>query len=613
MPNDKIAEKLKILPTHPGVYLWKDAQGVVIYVGKAKNLRHRVRSYHQRVEEKDIKTQLMVRRARDLDWIVTDSEKAALLLENTLIKKHRPPYNIRLRDDKNFLSIKLSTRDRFPRLYLVRRIRRDGSIYYGPFSSAHAARATFNFLNRHFLLRECSDREFAARKRPCIRYQIGRSAGPCCDMVSKEDYDAIVRQVRLFFEGKGEDLIGAVERDMERLAEETRFEEAARKRDLVASLRRTLEKQQTETPDLTDRDVFALYREGASGVVVALFVRKGKTIGQRAFPFTNQEGDDGEIIAQVVQAYYADDAFVPEEVLTQHAPGEMPETVREWLADLRGAAVRLAVPRRGDKARIVEMAAENAHQQFEQRRAKLADEREILESVRTALDLSRLPLVVECFDISNVQGTHAVGSQVTFIEGRPEKRALPAIQGACEGDARRLRDDARSARPPGAPGDGGGRLAGFAAGGRRTRPSRGRGAGARRRRRAQVGTRRHHENPRPAGGDGGAEDMIYRPGRKNPITFKRGSTALHFFQRVRDEAHRFAVEYHRKLRTKAQTRSAVDDIPGVGAARRKALVKHFGSVKRLGEASADDIAAVPGIGRSLAEKIVHALAERGDA
>ncbi|MBZ0270737.1 excinuclease ABC subunit UvrC [bacterium] len=597
-----IEQKLKILPAAPGVYTWKDARGQVIYVGKAKSLRHRVRSYFQQPEAKDVKTQLLVTKCADVDWIVTESEKAALILENTLIKRHRPPYNIRLRDDKNFLSIKLSMRDKFPRLYLVRRVQRDGSLYYGPFSNAFAARATFNFLSRHFPLRECSDGEFSQRTRPCIRYQIGRSAGPCCGMVSEEEYAKIVHQVRLFFEGRGEDLVRDVEREMERAAGEERFEQAARLRDLADSLRTSLEKQRAETTDMTDRDVWAIYREGASGVAVAMFVRAGKTIGQRAFPFSNQEHEDAEVLGEVMQAYYADDGFVPGEILAEVNP-QMSGAVEEWLTDLRGARVRLGVPQRGDKARYVEIARENAKQQFEQRRSRLADTRDILESVRRALHLTRTPIVVECFDISNFHGTNAVGSQVTFVEGKPDTsryRRYKIRTKDTPDDYAMMREvlGRRVARarendewPDLLLVDGGrGQLAVaeavLAEIDARDLPI------------AAVTKIRDR-----AEGDRGAEDMVYLPGRKNPVTFPRGSTALFFIQRVRDEAHRFAVAYHRKLRGKSQVTGALDAIDGVGAARRRALIRHFGSLKRIREASADEIAAVPGINADLARRI----------
>ncbi|MCB9479712.1 MAG: excinuclease ABC subunit UvrC [Deltaproteobacteria bacterium] len=610
MLTDVIEEKLKLVPAKPGVYLWKDRDGIVLYVGKAKVLRNRVRSYHQQIRNKDLKTQLMVSRAEDLDWIVTDSEKAALLLENTLIKKFRPRYNIMLRDDKNFLSIRLSMRDDFPRLYLVRKIKRDGSIYYGPFSDARSARATFSFLNKFFPLRECTDREFASRTRPCINYQIGRSSGPCCGMISKEDYAKIVKQVRLFFEGKGEELVREVEADMERASEDLRFEDAARLRDLVYALRRTLQKQQAETPDLADRDIFGLYREGASGVVLAIFVRAGKTIGQRAFPFTQQEDDDNELIAQVIQQYYADENFVPAEVITPEPLGEMEGAMAEWLADLRGAKVKLIAPQRGDKVRMVDVATENARQQFELRRHRLADTRDVLDAVAKALNLPRLPIVVECFDISNVQGRQAVGSQVCFVDGQPSKdryRRYKIRTKDTPDDYAMMREVltrrvSRAIEENDWPDlmliDGG----------------RGQLAVAK----AVLDELDVHHQPIAAitkirvqdPDNPGPEDMAYIPGRKNPVTFRRGSTTLFFLQRIRDEAHRFALEYHRKLRGKAQTFSALDDIEGVGPARRKALVKHFGSLRKIREADVEELTQAPGITRAVAEAIYDAFADQ---
>lgn len=609
MTDERIARKLSIVPKNPGVYLWKDAAGVVLYVGKAKILRSRVRSYQQQTQKRDRKTRLMIASARDLDWIVTESEKAALILENTLIKKYRPRYNISLRDDKNFLSIKLSIKDEFPRLYLVRRMARDGAIYYGPFSNSRAARNTLGFLNRYFLLRECRDRDFASRTRPCLNHQIGRSSAPCSGKISREDYARIVRQVRLFFGGRGFELIREVERDMEKASGELRFEDAARLRDLGGDLRRTLERQESETTDLSDRDVFALYREGSSGVVLATFVRYGKTIGQRAIPFTNLEEDDGEIIAQTVQAYYGEGNFVPPQILSPVPLGEMSDTLLNWLSELRSARVRLIVPVRGEKLRLVKVAGENARQQFEQRRARLADRRMILEEVKRALHLPKLPIMVECFDISNVQGQNAVGSKVCFVNGEPMKdhyRRYKVRSKDTPDDyammrevlgrriARALREDRR---PDLILVDGG-----------RGQLSTARAVlaelGAEEIPLAAITKIKNRDPERRE-----PEDMAYIPGRKNPITFRKGSTALFFLQRVRDEAHRFALDYHRKLRSKKQTKSVLDDIDGVGAARRKALLKRFGSVKRIRGAGVEDIAGTPGVGEALAEKIHLALKE----
>lgn len=607
MLTHDLLEKLKIVPTQPGVYLWKDADGVVIYVGKAKVLRNRVRSYHQDIDGKDIKTRVMVSRAVDLDWMVTESEKAALILENTLIKKYRPRFNILLRDDKNFLSIKLTVNETWPRLYLVRRIVRDGSVYFGPFSDAGAARATFGFLNRHFPLRECSDRQFASRERPCINYQIGRSAGPCCGKIEKADYDRIVKQVRLFFEGRGHDLIKDLRVEMERAAEDLRFEQAARYRDLVDALTKTLNKQQAEAPYLFDRDDFGLYREGGNGVVLVCFVRAGKIIGQRVFPFTQQEGDDEEVIAQIVQAYYADENVVPDEVLVPFRLGDMHETIEEWLGDLRGAKVRLHPPQRGDKVVSVQLAVENARQQFELRRQKLADGQDVLDAVFQTLQLERFPHVVECFDISNVQGQNAVASQVTFVGGRPAKdrykrykirtKSTPDDYAMMrEALTRRIERALREDDWPDLIFVDGGR--GQLAVARSVLEDR----GLKRPDLAAITKIREQDPANP-----GAEDMVYIPGRKNPITFKRGSTTLFFIQRVRDEAHRFALEYHRMLRSRSQMKSVLDEVSGVGKTRKKALIAHFGSLKKMREADFADIARVPGIGEETARKIVEAL------
>ncbi len=611
MLKPKLVEKLKIVPESPGVYLWKDKNGVVIYVGKAKVLRNRVRSYQAR--HKDLKTRVMVATADQLDWMVTESEKAALILENTLIKKYRPQFNIALRDDKNFLSIKLTMKDKYPRLTLVRKILRDGSIYYGPYSNARAARNTLNYLNRHFKLRECNNRQFNARTRPCLNYQIGRSSGPCCGKISEQDYGRIVKQVRMFFEGKGEMLIRELEEDMAAASEDLRFEDAARLRDLIFDMRKTLEKQESENPDQVDRDVFGLYREGASGCVLAIFIRQGKTIGQRCFPFTNQEDDDGDLIAQVAQAYYAAGAVVPEEILSPQSWGDMADTLADWLNDLRGAKVRLITPQRGDKVKLVAVANQNAKQQFEQRRARLADAREILTGLQRKLHLPKIPIVVECYDISNVQGRSAVGSQVTFVEGQPDKnryrRYRIRIKDTPDDYAmmrevltRRVKRAIEENYWPDLILVDGGR------GQLSIAQSVLRELGAEQIPLAAITKIKDREPD-----DRGPEDMAYRPGRKNPVTFRKGSTELFFLQRIRDEAHRFAIEYHRKLRSQKQIHSVLDDIPGVGPAKRKALIKQFGSVKRIREADLKQIADTPGFSLALAEAVAQVLKGGADA
>ncbi len=611
MLKPKLVEKLRIVPKSPGVYLWKDRDGVVIYVGKAKVLRNRVSSYQ--ANHKDFKTRVMIGLAEDLDWMVADSEKAALILENTLIKKYMPQFNIALRDDKNFLSIKLTTTEDYPRLTLVRKVTRDGSKYYGPFSNARAARNTLNYLNRHFKLRECNNRQFKSRTRPCLNFQIGRSSGSCCGKIAKEDYGRIVKQVRMFFEGRGEMLIRELNEDMKAASEQMRFEDAIQLRDLIFDMRSTLQKQESENLDQIDRDIFGLYREGASGCVLALYVRFGKTIGQRCFPFTNQEEDDGAIIAQVAQAYYAGGGIVPAEILSPQSWGDMAETLADWLNDLRGSKVRLLTPQRGDKMKLLAIARENAKQQFEQRRARLADAREILIGVQKKLRLPKLPLVVECFDISNVQGRSAVGSQVTFIEGEPEKsryrRYKIRLKDTPDDYAmmhevlhRRVKRAAlEKVWPDLILVDGGRGHLSIAEAVLRE-------LGAEHISLAAI-TKIKNREPE----DRGPEDMAYRPGRKNPVTFRRGSSELFFLQRIRDEAHRFAIEYHRKLRSKKQTRSILDDISGLGPSRRKALLTRFGSVKRITDAAPDEIAQTPGFSLATANDLVRRLKGESNA
>ena len=603
---EDLPRKLDALPDQPGVYLMKDARGQVIYVGKAKVLRHRVRSYFQRPEDKDAKTQLLVRRIADFDYIVVDSEKEALIAENTLIKKHRPHYNIQLRDDKNYLCVKVSVQDDFPRIYLVRSIRRDGARYFGPYSSAHALRETLSLLNRYFPLRKCSDAQFAGRDRPCLMYQIGRSLAPCVNYVTKEEYAKIVDQVILFLEGRDRELIEVLAAKMGALAEDLRYEDAARVRDQIAAIERTLEKQKAVSATPLDQDAIGLYREGGRVEVAILFFRQGKMLGSRDFGFSQMELSDEEIVASFVKQFYAGDRYVPDEVLVP-ADFEDREGVEDLLRELRGRATRISLPRRGDRVRLVEMARNNAEAYFRSRGAEGADAAATLEQVGRAFGLAGPPLVVDCFDISHLGGTLTVGSKVRFREGEPDKAGYRRfrLRTAGEGDDYAAMREVlgrwiEQARKEGEFPDlvlidgGRGQLA--------------------------MAERAFRELEYLQSGlasiakplEGEAADKFFLPGRKNPVVFKHGSSALFLLQRIRDEAHRFAVAYNRALRRKANLRSALDDVPGVGAKRRALLLRAFGSLKRLGAATREEIAATPGVPPRVAEA-VYAFLHSADA
>jgi excinuclease ABC subunit C len=606
-PPPHVAEKIRSLPGKPGIYFWKDGQGAVIYVGKAKVLPNRVRSYFQDFAGKDVKTRLLVASIRDLDWIVTDSEKEALILENTLIKKYRPRYNIRLRDDKNFVCLKLTAED-FPRLEIVRKMAKDQATYYGPFSNAKAVRTTLRFLNKNFPLRKCNNAKFKSRTRPCIMHQIGQCEAPCVGKIDQKDYGKIVRQVKMFFKGRSDLLTEEMAAEMEWLSERLEFERAGKIRDAIRAIKATIERQKTVTDDFVDRDLFGLYREGGAAVVSVLYVRNGKLFGARSFPVKGMELPEAEVLAAVVKQYYGEGGLIPTEVCLGPDLGEERALIEIWLRDLAGRAVKVIRPQRGRKFQVLSMADQNAKSQFEARRAQVEDLDAALEKVQKRLSLRNFPHRIECFDISNLQGTNQVASSVAFVEGEPDKSyyrryKIKTVVGQDDFSSmrevltRRLkRSQTEVPRPDLILVDGGKGQLNIAL--------------------AVLEELNIHEpdvvgfakvrNP----GDNDAQDVAFLPGRKNPVRFRRGGDDLFLLQRVRDESHRFAVEYHRKLRSKSQKKSMLDTIPGVGAARKTALLKKFGSVKRIAEADPEHVATVAGISSDLANTIVDTLKER---
>ncbi|HWP34428.1 MAG TPA: excinuclease ABC subunit UvrC, partial [Thermodesulfobacteriota bacterium] len=420
-PGPALEAKLARLPAEPGVYLFRDARGRVLYVGKAKSLRHRVRSYFQRGPEgaPTPKTAAMVAQVADLETIVVRSEKEALLLEGNLIKAHRPRYNVLLRDDKDYLHLRLDLRDRFPRLTLVRRPRRDDALYFGPFASAWSARQTERTLHRFIPLRSCTDHKFRAhRARPCLEYQLKRCAAPCCGYIDEGGYRELVEQARLFLSGRSDELVQTLEARMAAAAEAEDFETAARLRDQLQAIARTLERQQVVSPSLADQDAIGLYREGSQVEVRILRVREGKLIGADRVPLAPTEAPDEEIVGAVLSQYYRAGRGIPAEILL---PVELEgrEGYAELLAERRGGPVKLVVPARGDRAGLVRLAVENAEQAFREQRVEAAHDAALLTELARRLELPRPPARIEGYDISNIHGRLSVGSMVVFLDGRP--------------------------------------------------------------------------------------------------------------------------------------------------------------------------------------------------
>jgi excinuclease ABC subunit C len=605
-----LAEKLETLPVRPGVYLLKDKHAKVIYVGKAKNLRARVRTYFRGGDERS-QVGFLVQRIADLETLVTSNDKEALILENNLIKQYKPRYNIRLKDDKSYVSVKVTVRDPWPRVLVTRKIVKDGSKYFGPYASACSVRETLDTIRKVVPLRTCSDGVFRNRSRPCLEYQIKRCLGPCCLAVDPGVYQQHLREAMLLLEGKSHQLIRQLETAMQDAADEMRFEDAARLRDQIRAIERTQEHQQMVSHWGGDQDVFGLYREGGFIEAQVLFVRQGKLTGNQAYSFQDFEFADEEIFAALLTQFYQGERYVPDEILV---PVELEDAAAraDYLSERRGKRVEVLRPQRGDKVRLLEMAAENAAQSYRERQDAERNRERMSEELQRCLHLRNAPKRIECFDISNIQGRLAVGSMVTFDEGEPDKNRyrrfrIKTVHGA--DDFRMMyevlhRRFARAKQEERYPDllvvDGGKGQLNVALQVLRDLEIN---------EVDTVGLAKMHVDRDPQSPEiRHSEERVFLPGRKNPVILKRNSTALFLLQRVRDEAHRFAITYHRHLRTKERLRSVLDSIPGIGSTRRKRLLRHFGSVQRIREASIDDLTRVRGISAALAAQVKDSLA-----
>ena len=604
-----LADKLEAVQPRPGVYLLKDQHGKVIYVGKAKNLRTRVRTYFRGGDERS-QVRFLMQRVVDLETLVTRTDKEALILENNLIKQYKPRYNIALKDDKSYVSVKVTTQDAWPRLLVTRRIVKDGSKYYGPYASAYSVRDTLDTIRKVIPLRTCSDAVFRNRSRPCLEYQIKRCLAPCCLPVEPELYQHHLREAILLLEGKSQVVVRQLADDMQRAAGELRFEDAARARDKIRAIERTQERQQVVAHWGIDQDVFGVYREGGFVEAQVLFVRQGKLTGNQAYSFEDFEWPDEEVLAALLTQFYQGERYVPDEILIPYDLDDA-EARAEYLGERKGRRPAIVRPQRGDKARLIEMAAENAAQSFRERQDAGRKHERMSEELQRRLALRNAPKRIECFDISNIQGRMAVGSMVTFDEGEPDKSRyrrfrIKTVPGA---DDFRMMYEVLTRRftrakdhgdyPDLLVVDGGkGQLNVALEVLRELAITEVDAVGL-----AKLRVERDAQSPDIRR----VEERVFVPGRKNPVVLKRNSTALFLLQRVRDEAHRFAITYHRTLRGKERLRSLLDSIAGVGATRRRLLLRHFGSVQRMRQATVEELAQVPGISAALATQIHAAL------
>jgi excinuclease ABC subunit C len=606
-------EKLANLPTNPGCYIYKDAENTIIYIGKAVNLRNRVRSYFQKSANLTPKTRRLVRNIVDMEWIVTDSELEALILECNLIKKHKPKYNIRLRDDKHYPYLQLTTAEPFPRLLITRRVKQgDGNKYFGPFTSSHAVHETMNLMYRVFPLVTC--RKYWTGKeheRPCLYHHMGRCPeAPCAGNADKERYDQGVKGVDLFLSGRQDTLVKDLKHKMEEASEEMLFERAAKLRDQMNAIETIRERQKVVSTTTGDQDVMAVVSDDAGACVQMFFIRGGKLIGQEHFLLEGTESEGGssegsngieEATAEFIKQYYQDASFVPSEILLPTHFEEM-EIIESWLRQKKGAKVTISVPERGEKKRLIEMASTNAQLALEQIKAHSAAEQsrvdQALRQLAEALEMPENLLArIEAYDNSNVQGRHAVGGMIVFEHGKPHKR-----------DYRRFKIETSEGTPDdfammyemltrrfNQMSEGNAKFA--------LAPNLILIDGGKGQLNAAQAAMKQFGYDFPMIGLAKQFELVFVPGRAEPIELARNSPALFLLQRIRDEVHRYAIGYHRNVRARAANMSVLDEIPGIGPLRRKSLLKFFGSVEKMKRATPEELSKAPGMNRKTAEDL----------
>ncbi len=639
--NEKIQSVLNSLPHKPGIYLMKDAQGTILYVGKAISLFNRVRSYFQESSVLSPKNRSMVAKVEDIEFLVVKNEVEALVLESNYIKQYRPKYNVLLRDDKSYPYIKVSLTEDFPRVYRVRSFQRDGNRYFGPYTNSGAVDSTLDLLNKLFAFRTCrydasawapprngeppSGWKQKLLPRPCTQYYIHRCIAPCVAYATREEYDTVIQQVILFLEGKHDEVVKTLQEQMQTAAENLNFEEAARIRDRIKAVERILEKQRIiHTEGQDDQDVIALASSEDETSALVFFFRNGKLVGREFFILQGtRDSSSGEVMSSFIQQFYESSPHVPAEVIVEAEPDDK-VVVQSWLKEKRGGAVSISVPKRGEKVRLIEMVKQNAQEVLEQQRIKwLTDSQKTqlaLEELQEALNLAAPPQRIECYDISNTQGTNSVGAMVVFEAGRPKSSEyrrfkIKTVEGpndfASHQEMLRRRFRRQSSNNSESDGpleenegentlqmeqevplqhewaipdliiiDGGkGQLS------------------------AAMEVLQELHIDIPTVGLAKENEEIFIPGSPDPIILPRSSQGLYMVQRIRDEAHRFGITYHRKLRSDRTFKSVLDEIPGIGPKRKQALMKHYGSVRAISAASIDDLAALNGMTRDAAEKV----------
>lgn len=594
---DLLKEKVKSLPDLPGVYIMKNEKGHVIYVGKAKSLRKRGSSYFLKTAGQSAKTVSLVSHISDIDYMVTSSEVEALILENNLIKKHRPKYNVILRDDKNYPYLRLSSED-YPRLTVVRGIKNDKAWYFGPYISATSMRETLRLIRKVFPVRACSDEAFQGRKRPCLNYQIGRCLAPCVGFVSNGEYEGIINDIRMFLEGKNRELIRALGRKMEEASEMLDFESAAGIRNRINAVKKVLERQSITSGKLIDQDYLAVARKGDEAQTMVLFVRGGSVTGSKSFPFPKVcENSEADILTSFITQFYSDEKFIPEEVVVSVDVDDK-ALIETWLTERKGRTVKIIRPVRGERVKVLEMAVKNAELALKDRIGIEETGIKNLEGLKDALHLKNLPQRIEAFDISNIGGEEAVASMVVFENGRPKKSdyrhfRIKTVEGANDYGMMaevllrrygRLISESKEL-PDLIMVDGGKGQLNVAVSVAKELKLEGVDIISLAKERGEV------------------TDRVFVPNVKDAKLMPKDSHVLHLLQYIRDESHRFAITHHKKLRGKNLKKTELLDIPGIGEAKARILLKQIGSLDKVKEADEEALSKVPGITKRDAETV----------
>lgn len=601
---DHLMEKLSDVSTGPGVYLMKDAGEEIIYVGKALNLKKRLSSYFTGADSNrqqiNMKTGLLIKKIISFETIITGTEKEALILESNLIKKHKPRYNVILKDDKRYPSLRLDIKSPYPNLVIIRKTGNDNAVYFGPFASSQAVRQTLRLIHKTFKLRKCTTANFKKRTRPCLNFQMGTCLGPCCNDIDKSVYGEIVKEVILFLKGRTPVLIKEIKVKMEKAAQAQDYELAAAYRDRLFSIRKTLERQVAITTDFMDRDVFAVARENEHSVITLLVIRSGYLQGTRHFSFKAVISDESGMLGEFIRQYYEKADLIPEEVVVSVEMEDAP-LLEEWLTEVKGGKVKICEPKKGERFDLVKMAVHNAKNELNNIIASIVSSADLLNRLQKRLGMDKAPKKIECFDNSNISGKNPVSAMVVFENGKPlkssyRKYTIKTVEEhndyayMAEVIRRRFGKNEESKPYPD--------LLMIDGGKGHVRIVRDILNDLKLDRHFDlIGIAKKDENK------GEKEDKIYQPGRSNPVNFGREGDLLFLLQRIRDEAHRFAVSFHRKQIRRKSVHSALDDIKGIGKKKKETLLKHFGSLKKIRAATHDELCALPGITAEIAKNI----------